>query len=202
MPPTSRPTQDAARGPASPAGAGRLRMLWSREEVLAGIEGIAEAMVERFRDVPAVNLVPVLTGALQFAAVLSFALERRAPGKWLIAPVFAAAYAGDGELVAPVIEFPAHFEQRIEADAPAVIVDDLLDSGTTMAALAGALRERGLGPVEVCVLIERLRPREADVVADFCALRVDHERWLVGFGMDTGRRFRGFDAVYALDTGA
>lgn len=181
--------------PESPHG---LRLLWSREEVLDGVEAIAERMVEHFRAEPVVNLIPVLTGGLQFAAALSFALERRAPGKWLIAPVFAAAYAGDAELVAPVVEFPAHFDERVQSGAPAVIVDDLLDSGTTMAALSTALRARGLGSVHICVLIERRRERTAEVAPDFCALRLDGDAWLVGFGMDTSRRFRGLDAVYVV----
>jgi len=173
-----------------------LHVLFTRDEVLEGIERIADDMAQRFRDEPVVNIIPVMTGALQFSAMLSFALERRAPGKWLIAPIFAAAYAADGDLVAPVIEFPARFEKRVEPGAPAVIVDDLLDSGTTMAALATQLRERHLAPVHICVLIERVRQRVADIRADFCAFHLDREDWLVGFGMDTGRRFRGFDAVY------
>lgn len=176
------------------------RVLFSSEQVRAGVEGVAEAMAAAFRDAETVNLLPVMTGALQFAAALATALERRAPGKWLFAPVFAVAYAADGELTAPAIELPVRFERRIDPDAPVVIVDDLLDSGTTMAALVEELRRRGLHPVQICVLITRIRPRLAPVTADFCAFQVDDDAWLVGFGMDSDRRYRGLDAVYVRET--
>ncbi len=175
------------------------RVLFTREQVQAGVEAIADAMAAAFRGVDTVNLLPVMTGGLQFAAALSTALERRARAKWLLAPVFAAAYAGDGELTAPVIELPAGFERRIEPDAPVVIVDDLLDSGTTMAALVTELHRRGLHPVQICVLITRVRPRLAPVTADFSAFQVDDDAWLVGFGMDSDRRYRGLDAVYVRE---
>lgn len=175
-------------------------MLWTREEVTRGIESIADAMAAAFRDAETVNLVPVMTGGLQFAAALSTALERRAPGKWLISPIFAGAYTADGELGAPVVEFPARFEHRLEPSAPVVVVDDLLDSGTTMRELRARLNERGLAPVHICVLIERMRERATPLHPDFCAFHLDSDAWLVGFGMDSGRRYRGFDAVYVRET--
>ncbi|MCA9857090.1 MAG: hypothetical protein KC458_07415 [Dehalococcoidia bacterium] len=178
-----------------------LRVLWTREQIADGVEAIAEELVTTYGDAPTVNLVPVMTGGLHFAAALSSALERRAPGKWLISPVFAAAYVADGDVTTPSIEFPAGFEGRVDAAAPVVVVDDLLDSGTTMAALVSLLSERSAGPVRVAVLIERDREREVFPHADFCAFHVHEDDWLVGFGMDTGRRFRGLDAVYVRDTG-
>ena len=173
-----------------------LRVLWTHEQIAEGVDAIADALVSTYRDSPTVNLVPVMTGGMHFAAALSSALERRAPGKWLISPVFAAAYVADGSVTTPSIEFPAGFGGRVDADAPMVVVDDLLDSGTTMAALVARLSERSGGPVRVAVLIERDREREAFPHADFCAFHVREDDWLVGFGMDTGRRFRGLDAVY------
>jgi hypoxanthine phosphoribosyltransferase len=193
--PTSEPAQAAGLD-----GLAGLRVLWTREEVVRGVESIADAMATAFRDSETVNLVPVMTGGLQFAAALSTALEHRAPGKWLISPIFAGAYAADGELGAPVVEFPARFEHRLEPNAPVVVVDDLLDSGTTMLELRAQLKERGLEPVHICVLIERVRERATPLRPDFCAFRLDGDDWLVGFGMDSGRRYRGFDAVYVRET--
>ena len=99
-----------------------LRVLWTREQIADGVEAIAEELVTTYGDAPTVNLVPVMTGGLHFAAALSSALERRAPGKWLISPVFAAAYVADGDVTTPSIEFPAGFEGRVDAAAPVVVV--------------------------------------------------------------------------------
>jgi hypoxanthine phosphoribosyltransferase len=177
----------------------RLRVLWSSDEVRAGIDALAARIAEAFRDAPVVNLVPVLTGGLHTAAALSAALERVAPGKWLIAPIFASTYVGDGVLEAPAIDFPERFDRAIDPSGPVVIVDDLLDTGTTMSALVRMLTARGLGPVRVCVLIDKPQRRAVPLEPDFFAFRTVDDCWLVGFGMDSGRRFRGLDAICALE---
>lgn len=196
------PGDDAvtATEPNRPLALEGLRCLWSHEEITAGIDGIADRMLEDYAAFETVNLVPVMTGGMHFTAALTMALERRAPGKWLIAPIFAAAYLTDGDLSStPAVEFPTSFEARIESDAPVVIIDDLLDSGTTMAALIGRLQNRGMHSVALCVLMTRIRERTVDIHPDYCAFEVPTDAWLVGFGMDSDRRFRGLDAIYARE---
>lgn len=176
-----------------------LRELVSAAEVRGAVEGLADAIDEAFRDVAVVNLVPVMAGGLHLAAALSTALERRSPGKWLLAPIYASTYAADGELAEPHIDLTPRFDHQIDATAPIVIVDDLLDSGTTMSALVALLRERGLDPVRVCVLIDKVGKRRVPVEADFCGFQLPEDAWLVGFGMDSGRRHRGLDGIYVRD---
>lgn len=176
-----------------------LRELVSAAEVRAAVESLADAIDEAFRDAPVVNLVPVMAGGLHLAAALSTALERRTPGKWLLAPIYASTYAADGELAEPHIDLTPRFDHQIDASGPIVIVDDLLDSGTTMSALVTLLRERGLDPVRVCVLIDKVGKRRVPIAADFCGFQLPEDAWLVGFGMDSGRRHRGLDAVYVRD---
>ena len=178
-----------------------LRLVWSSEQVSKGVEQIAESIIKEFGDAPLVNLIPVLTGGLHFCAALSSELERRAPAKWLIAPVFSMAYVGDGVLSEPKIEFPSGFDLRVDPDSPTIIVDDLLDSGTTLAALSNLLRQKSLHPIKIAVLVERNRKRSGIQHADFSALNADEDDWLVGFGMDSERRYRGLDAIYVRDSG-
>ena len=176
-----------------------LRELVSAAEVKRAVEDLADAIHEAFRSAPVVNLVPVMTGGLHLAAALSTALEQRSPGKWLLAPIYASTYAADGELAEPHIDLTPRFDQQIEATGPIVVVDDLLDSGTTMSALVALLRERGLDPVRVCVLIDKIGKRRVPVEADFCGFQLPADAWLVGFGMDSGRRHRGLDAIYVRE---
>ncbi len=176
-----------------------LHVLWSHDEVLAGIEALADRLTATFADRPCVNLVPVLTGGLHVAAALSAALERRAPGKWLIAPIFASTYAGDEEVGEPVIEFPARFDNAVDPAAPVVLLDDVLDTGTTIAALVRLMTGRGFPSVHVCVLVDKPSGRATPVEPEFFAFRSPDNAWLVGFGMDSSRHYRGLDAVYVLE---
>lgn len=207
FPPTEGATRPTEEPPVSteldrrdPALSGpRLRVLWNADEVRNGVLDLATRIAEAYRDAPVVNLVPVLTGGLHVAAALSAALERIVPGKWLIAPIFASTYAGDGVLERPAIDFPERFDRAIDPLAPVVLVDDLLDTGTTMSALVAMLDARGLAPVRVCVLIDKPQRRATPLQPDFFAFRTVDDCWLVGFGMDSGRRYRGLESICALE---
>ena len=90
------------------------------------------------------------------------------PGKWLVSPIFAQAYSGDGALTEPTIEFPKTFDNRVDSEAPTVVVDDLLDTGTTMVELMKDIELRGLQKVDLAVLINRLRNQPKGIVPRFC----------------------------------
>ena len=68
-----------------------------------------------------------------------------------------------------------------------------------MTTVVEILSERGFSDIQICVLVDRVLPRENNIVADFHALEVGTDHWLVGFGFDTDQRFRGSSAVYYLD---
>ncbi|MDA0365513.1 MAG: phosphoribosyltransferase family protein [Chloroflexi bacterium] len=176
-----------------------LRMLWSTDAIRSGIERVADDVAAAFEAVGTVNLIPVMTGAMPFAAALATALEQRAPGHWLIAPVFASAYDGDSAVRTPVIEFPPTFDRRVDPDAPVLLIDDILDTATTMRALLAAFAVRGFPAVRVAVLIDRPTRRDTPLEPDFHAFTLDEDHWLVGFGMDSERRYRGLDAIYVRE---
>lgn len=176
-----------------------LRMLWSADDIRAGIERVADEIAAAFEAVGTVNLIPVMTGAMPFAAALASALEQLAPGRWLIAPVFASAYDGDSAVRTPVIEFPPTFDRRVDPDAPVLLIDDILDTATTMRALLAAFVARGFPAAHVAVLIDRPTRRDTPLEPDFHAFTLQDDHWLVGFGMDSERRYRGLDAIYVRE---
>ena len=52
----------------------------------------------------------------------------------------------------------------------------------------------------MCVLVDKPSARKNDLSADFCGLVSDSDAWLVGYGMDTQKRYRSLDGIYTLDT--
>ena len=173
-----------------------LEILYSKEEVLSAVGSLAKSIVEYYDRTNTVNVVPVMTGGMQFAAALLSELEKTRPGKWLVSPIFASAYSGDEVLTEPTIEFPKTFDNRVDFDAPTVVVDDLLDTGTTMVRLMKDIQLKGMQKVDLAVLIDRKRSQLKDVTPRFCGFQLESEQWLVGFGMDSEQRYRGLEAVY------
>ena len=173
-----------------------LEILYSKNQILSAVTSIAKSIAEYHDGINTVNIVPVMTGGMQFAAALLTELERIRPGKWLVSPIFASAYSSDEVLTEPTIEFPTTFDNRVDLQAPTVVVDDLLDTGTTMMKLMKDIQSRGIPKVDLAVLIDRKRNQPKEIVPRFCGFQLKSDRWLVGFGMDSEQRYRGLEAVY------
>ena len=173
-----------------------LEILYSKYEILSTVASLARSMAEYYDNLSTVNVVPVMTGGMQFSAFLLSELERIQPGKWLVSPIFASAYSSDETLAEPTIEFPITFDNRVDFQAPTIVVDDLLDTGTTMMKLMKDIQSRGLQKVDLAVLIDRERNEPKGIVPRFCGFQLKSDRWLVGFGMDSEQRYRGLEAVY------
>jgi hypoxanthine phosphoribosyltransferase len=80
-----------------------------------------------------------------------------------------------------------------------VIVDDILDQGVTLAAVAERCRRQAAAQVLTCVLTEKDLPdRAPDITPDFRGMLVP-DRFIVGCGMDYRGRWRELPGLYALE---
>lgn len=70
-----------------------------------------------------------------------------------------------------------------------LIVDDILESGRTLAFAKDLLAARGAKSVRTCVLLEKPGHRAVAIEADFRAFECPPE-FVVGYGMDVAHRFR------------
>ena len=92
------------------------------------------------------------------------------------------------------------FTKDIELDIPGkdiLVVEDIIDTGRTLALLKRALEERGAHSVRFCALIDKKERREVDVHADYVGFEVPGG-FLVGYGLDCREQHRQYPEVYAL----
>lgn len=83
------------------------------------------------------------------------------------------------------------------AGQPVLILDDILDEGFTLAAVAEACWQDGATSVHSAVLVEKLRPRTVEIQADFVGLRLPN-RYLFGYGLDYKGYLRNAAGIYAI----
>jgi hypoxanthine phosphoribosyltransferase len=81
-----------------------------------------------------------------------------------------------------------------------LLVDDILESGRTLAFAKDLMVARGAKRVMTCVLLDKPVERAAEVEADFCAFECPN-LFVIGYGMDTGHRYRELPFVGALVRG-
>ena len=70
-----------------------------------------------------------------------------------------------------------------------LIVDDILESGRTLAFARDLIAARGAARVLTCVLLDKPVRRAAEIVADFSAFECP-DVFVVGYGMDLAHRLR------------
>ncbi|MGH8335648.1 MAG: phosphoribosyltransferase, partial [Gammaproteobacteria bacterium] len=70
-----------------------------------------------------------------------------------------------------------------------LLIDDILESGRTLAFAKDLLSARGAARVLTCVLLEKNVPRAVEVAADFRAFQCP-EVFVLGYGMDVAHRYR------------
>lgn len=70
-----------------------------------------------------------------------------------------------------------------------LIIDDILESGRTLAFARDLILARGAARVLTCVLLDKPVERAVPISADFTAFECPNE-FVVGYGMDLAHRFR------------
>ncbi len=137
----------------------------------------------------------LLTGGLWFAADLTRALSRvgrhvRFDALWL------ASY-GDGKESRGRIDVYAPFQRPIAARR-VLIIDDVFDTGLSLAEAVRIATEAGAAEVLTVVFAKKPWPLPRAPEPDFVGWEAPN-RFLVGYGLDHGGKWRGLPDICALD---
>jgi hypoxanthine phosphoribosyltransferase len=170
-----------------------LSQLLSADEVAERIQTLAARIAPRIdSDTVAICL---LTGGIWFAADLMRALAREGRHP-LFDALWLASYA-DGRKSLGEVELRAALQRPI-AGRQALLIDDVIDSGLSLAEAARMVTEAGARDVLAAVFAAKPWPQTRAREPDFTAWSAP-DRFLVGYGMDDGGRYRGLPGVWGVD---
>ncbi len=164
-------------------------------KILFGEDRIRERVLEMARaiasDTPAggtISVLVVMDGAFVFASDLLRALP--VPCRIALAPVRSVDRGGDPRSLVLPGEFPVEGSDLL-------VVEDILDSGRTLAALRAHLA--GLGPsrIRFAVLLDKSARRAVPFRPDYVGFRVP-DVWVVGYGLDSGGLYRNLPYLTCL----
>ena len=163
----------------------------SHVEVVFGEAEIAERVRELANDIRAAGLenmlaIPVLTGSFVFAADLIRELHRAglAPEVDFIALASYRKSSTSSGKVDILRDLDLDVRGR-----DVLIIDDVLESGRTLAFAKDLVAARGARRIKTCVLLDKESPRAVQIDADFVAFKCPPV-FVVGYGMDIAYRYR------------
>ena len=78
-----------------------------------------------------------------------------------------------------------------------IIVEDIIDSGRTLAHLVRYLKEKGANSVRTCTMLDKPDRRTVNFTPDYCG-EVIPDEFVVGFGLDYNEKYRNLPFVGVL----
>jgi hypoxanthine phosphoribosyltransferase len=78
-----------------------------------------------------------------------------------------------------------------------LVVEDIIDSGLTLSYLMRNLEARGPASLEVCALLTKPARREIEVPVRYTGFEIPN-RFVIGYGLDFGERYRNLPYVAVL----
>jgi hypoxanthine phosphoribosyltransferase len=163
---------------------GEIEVVFSAGVIAKRVEELAAEIAEECRN--DLVVVPILTGSFVFAADLIRAL-RHAGVSPEVDFISLSSYRRDTQSSGKV-QILRDLEIDI-AGREVLIVDDILDSGRTLAFAKDLVVARGAKSVRTCVLLVKEVSRAVNVGADYRAF-VCPDHFVVGYGMDLAYRYR------------
>ena len=161
------------------------------EEQIAG--KVADLAAEVSRDYAERRLV--LVGVLNGSAVFLSDLLRKLTVPAEIEFVGASSY-GDGTVSRGACELTKDLDRPI-GGKHALVVEDIVDTGGTLAAIVERLRAKGAASVEACALLDKPSRREVDFHPRYVGFEIP-DRFVVGYGLDFAHHYRGLPYVAVL----
>jgi hypoxanthine phosphoribosyltransferase len=168
-------------------------VLVGEAEIAAKVADLAERLAPRIAE-DCVG-VCLLIGGLWFAADLTRALSRL--GHHLAFDALWLASYGDERASSGRCQVRADLQRPI-AGRQALVVDDVVDSGLSLSEAARLVRDAGAREVITCVFARKPWPTARQFEPDLAAWDAP-PRFLVGYGMDDGGRFRDLPYIGAVD---
>jgi hypoxanthine phosphoribosyltransferase len=154
---------------------------------------IAEMAAEIRRDVAGqLHLVAVLQGAFLFASELSRRLEGHASLDFVTLSSYPSGTTSSG-----LVRLLKDFDAPIRGE-DVLVVDDIVDTGGTLAFLQDMLRERGPRSLRTACLVNKPSRRQVPVPVDYVGFEIG-DRFVVGYGLDYNNEYRSLPYIAALE---
>ena len=167
-----------------------LKVLVTEEELKARIQEMGDALYEKFEGKNPLFL-SVLKGSFVFMADLVRACQLKSDVEFIAVSSYENATSSSGR-----VQITHDLQQDITG-RHLIIVEDILDSGNTLAFLKDYLRTKGAASITIVTLLDKPSRRVKAVKPDLAGFVVPDE-FVVGYGLDYAQEYRNLPYIGVL----
>ena len=170
-----------------------------REKVIAGdkLQQVIATLAEEINaDLEGRDpvFVGILKGAVYFMTALTLHLNRSVVVDFIQTSSYGATTESSGT-VTLIKDVTVDI-----AGKDVYVIEDIVDTGLTLADVVALLRARHPRSLQVVALLSKPSRRKLDIPLDFVGLEIE-DRFVVGFGLDFGERFRNLPEIWEYAAG-
>jgi hypoxanthine phosphoribosyltransferase len=166
------------------------RVVYSQEEIQTRVSEIGLEISKAYNRDDQILVLGLLKGSFIFMADLVRQIQHPLQVDFLVASSYGNAKQSSGE-----VDLLYDSEATVEGRS-VILVEDIIDSGTTLNRLIPLLEGRGPRSLEVCALLHK-RVAELDREPRWIGFDAPLE-FLVGYGLDYGEDFRHLPFIGSL----
>lgn len=159
-----------------------IEVLYDEATIDARIRQLGEQISKDYEG-KTIQMICVLKGGVFFLTELS---------KRVTVPVkmdfMCASSYGSGTVSSGNIDIKKDLEESVEGK-DVLVVEDIVDSGRTLACLLQLLQERGAASVRLCTLLDKPDRRVVPVHVDYTGFTIP-DAFVVGYGLDYDQKYR------------
>ena len=165
--------------------------LLSAEEIAARVRELGAQITQDYQDRRLV-LVCVLKGSFVFTADLCRAIDLPLRIEFLGVRSY-----GEGTSSSGVVQITQDLSKPIEGE-DILIVEDIVDTGLTIAHLLELFRTRKPSTLKVCALLHKPARTKIEVPISYLGFTIP-DRFVVGYGLDWAERYRNIPFIGVVE---
>ena len=167
------------------------RVMLSEQQIAARVSELGAEIAADYRDKDLV-VVGVLNGSFMFMADLVRAIDLPLRCDFLGLSSYGASTESSG-----VVAFTKDLSGPVEG-RDVLIIEDIVDTGLTMAYLLQNLQTRKPASIKIASLLSKPARRRASINIDYLGFTIE-DLFVVGYGLDKGGRYRNLPYIGTLD---
>ena len=167
-----------------------LKVLYSEEQLKARVQEMGDELCRRFE-----GKNPLFVGVLNGCFIFMADLVRATPIKSELEFIGLSSYY-NGVKSSGVVQITRDLQRDI-TDRHVIVVEDILDSGNTLAFLKNYLLSKGAASITIVTLLDKPSRREKAITADLAGFEVPDE-FVVGYGLDYAQQYRNMPYIGVL----
>lgn len=175
---------------ASDMGSDLEKILFTKEQIDARLVEMA-AEIDRDYEGKEILLVGVLRGAIMVMADLSRAISTPLEMDWM-----AVSSYGSGTKSSGVVRILKDLDSDLTGKH-VLIVEDIIDSGLTLAWLKSNLSSRGPKSVEIATMLRKPEAAKVEVDVKYVGFDIPNE-FVIGYGLDYAEKYRNLPFIGTL----